>query len=574
MDQANLDISYVVAQQAVSGLAVSYVINATQASTADLGIAYSISDTTSGTSRDEFAGTWADSTQIAANMLPDWHAGRKGQAGSNYQKFLNASTMQMDDIQEKMIRARRNLHLYTAETKEISKVYASSVTQTAKQAPSKNMLLNSDFTEKRPAIIDQPMHWSTSGSTGSISYADDSLFGGSAVELRAASGESCNLSQNVDLRDVLTKSLTLSAWVKSPVSSSDTASTDHARLQLSVLRMDGTPLSTQVALPVTTSGSWQRVSATVISSSEIYSASCRLEVGSPNNTRTHLTYVGGLQLEEGEVSTSWQQGDNDSPDAPFGVVAFSDSTSKTEGSDTWTQIPGQRVHFIQDEGEFLTTFIPTSISSATTVATPSTSSAELVRGKYHEWTDKRPFTTSYEVSASDSSVINRKLRETDEIYQSFKLAERGIYSDTQWINADSHLENNGAYAQTIKAITILEGNMLALVKDVYTPSGGSEKVAWSIKVVSLNQFPGIDELQVIRDLKIPSNVDMTALESSNGAFNYIGVVTGDPKNLVLSTSGGTPAHVNITVAYDYYTADLNRGQLVTRENYAGNLVIT
>ncbi len=582
MEQANLNISYAVRQQSVTGLAVSYAIGAVEASVSSLTVAYAIAQSNNATVMDEFAGTWADNTQAAANMLPDWHAGRKGGPGSNYQQFLNSAAQGIDDLQNKMHRGRRNLHLYTAETKEVSEVYLAPVSQPAKQNPSQNLLLNSDFTDKKPAIIDQPMHWSSAGTTGTITYAEDSLFGGSAVELRAAAGSRCRLSQSVDLSSTPGQSLTFSAWIKTPlaasVASGESASTDVAHIQLSALRMDGTPLSTQVALPVTTSGSWQRVSATVKATSEIYSASCKIEVGATDTTRTHLTYVGGMQLEVGEVSTSWQQGDNDSPDAPYGVVAFgSESTAQeTIGGQatTWTQTPGQRVHFISNEAEFLSTFIPTSITSVVSTATQSPSLAETAKGFYYEWTDKRPFTTSYEIDSSDSSVINRNLRETGEVYQAFKLAEKGIVSSSEFVNADSFFEDNGSYTQEIRAICLLEGNLLALVKDSYTPTGGTLSEAWSIKVIGLNQHPGTDFLQVVADLKIPADAQFSFIESQSGAFNYMGVATGDPKTLVLATSGSTPAYFNITVAYDYYTADLNRGQLVTRENYAGNLVIT
>lgn len=342
--------------------------------------------------------------------------------------------------------------------------------------------------------------------------------------------------------------------------------------------MDGTPLSTQVALPVSTSGSWQRVSATVSSSSEIYSASCKVEVNATNASRTHLTYVGGMQLEVGEVATSWQQGDSDSSDAPFGVAAFAgeSTTQDTIGGQavTWKTNSGTRVSFIEDENEFLSNFVPTAITAITSVASAPISTAEVSKGRYHEWTDSQVYSTSYQVSTTDSSSIDRVLRRTGEIYQSFKLSERGVYSDDLFINASEHLNSSGSYSQEVKAVCLLEGNLLALVKDTFTPTAGTRKTSWSIKTVSLNQFPGVDELQVVSDLEIPESAALSTVEVGSGAFDYIGVADGDPNNIVISTSGGTPAYFNITVAYDYYTADLNRGQIVTRENYAGNIVIT
>lgn len=583
MDYAYLDISYSINQKVVTGLSVSYVIEAVEASTQSLGIAYAISDSSTVSTADEFDGTWGDNTQVAANMLPDWHAGRKGGAGSNYQQMLNSATMHMDDLSFEMIRGRRNMHLYTAETKDVYEVFTTFVEQTQKLHDSKNLLTNSDFSQKKPAIVDQPLYWSTSDTTGSISYAEDSLFGGRSIELRSDSGEKCRISQSVEMSDIPGQAVTLTAWIKIPVDSTvsdaEEADVTVANIQLSTLRMDGTPQSTQVALPVTTSGSWQRVSATVSSDSEIYSASCKLEVDATDASRTHLIYVGGLQLEVGEVSTSWQQGDNDTDDAPYSVVAFDEESvtaQETIGgvTTTWSQNDASRVYYIENEVEFLTTLVPTSISSIETTTDITESTAETVKGVYHEWTDKRAFSTAYEVDSNDSSVINRILRETGEVYQAFKLTERGIASSDTYVDASLYYDENGTYTQEVRTICLLGGNLLALVKDTYTPTDGSTTTAWSIKTINLDQHPGVDELQVVSDLKIPDFSGFTTVESTSGDFNYMGVASGNPKKLVLSTDGGTPAYIDITVAYDYYTADLNRGQLATRENYAGNLVIT
>lgn len=590
MEFSNLAVSYEIRQQLVTGIAVSYAITAEVAEEASLGIVYEIASTTSATERDRFIGTWADNTQVACNLLPDWHSGRKYGKASHYQQLLNSTTQAIDDIQFKMIRGRRNLHLYTAETREISKVFRTSVSGRPKTTPSKNLLRNADFSLKRPALLDNPMRWSTSGTTGKISYADDSLFGGSSIELRAEAGERCRLSQSVTLTEEPLTPLTASVWIKTPleasVAASETASTSTAHIQLSILKMDGTPTSTQVALPVTTNGSWQRVSATLIPSSDIYSASIKLEIDATNATRTHLSYVGGLQLEAGKSSTSWQAGDSDIPQwinnssgTPYNAVAFGASVSKQETiggqAVVWDQISGRRAFFVESEDEFLSLNIPTSISSIEeSPATTPQSTSEVAMGSYHEWTDKRSFSTSYEVDATNSATINRILRETGEHYQQFKMTERGIFSDDKYVDLSLHLADNGTYLAEIRAICILNGNLLALTKESYTPNGGTQEVVWAIKVISLQQTPGIDELQVLTDLKIPSTTDLTLIESLNDPFNYLGIESGNITTLVIATSGSTPMYIKLNVGYDYYTVDLRRGQLVTRENYAGNLVIT
>jgi hypothetical protein len=570
---------------------------------ATLGITYGYSNST-GERCSPLAGRWGDWTQKVANKLPQWHAGRKNRESGDYQDFLNGMTMSFDDINQEVLRARRNRYPSTADTFQPYRAYRANVEvdiDGLTKHKSSNLFLNSDFSQLRTARYRLPAHWSdlktkTTGTVKAFDHANidtgDPVVGSHAVELNATDGTAGYLHQSRRVTLPAGGDMTVSAWVNVPIDTAvvaaETVNAFRAGLYASIMYVDGSSNSCRVAFPNTTTGHWERVSATMSVDKPVMNYSVMINV--TGQGRDNIALVDAIQLEAGSHATAWRDNPDDGPwyldvdssverRGPLDVHSIFTGTfymSRTVESEStqWQAYPKTRLFYtrkVQDFGDLAIPTRETGVGATYTAATLPTTINNKKYGQYTEEVTKKSWVTHWRISPDTGNQIQRYIPETQDIIGTYKIADRDLDQDgnTQYgVPQDQYASGAGHFTSTIRDFTILNGKMWLLMREVLDSSTPNTHLV--LKIVSLDALPHSNFLECVHDIHLSTAI---AANDTLLVVNDVSHIQGRPDQLLLTTAAG-PAYFRVDFAYDYYMLAESEGQVITRHKYEGPILIT
>jgi len=535
-------------------------------------------------------GRWSDHTQRICNRLPYWHVGRRGGNGTNYQKMINTFGIVLEDLSYEMSNARRNLYIDTVDAFQLSSTYRTNLKVNLEEFnkhPSSNMLINSDFSIKGTAKYKLPYAWSDlkEASTAAVSCEEinDSVIGGNCITITATAGQTGYIHQRVNAEIPKGENVTLSAWVNIPVDDtiSDTEDATVTSLYLSVIYVDGTEDSTRVALPITTMGYWKRISVTIELTKPSYTMAAMIKVDVPIGDRDHVVCVDALQLEVGAVATQWRDHVSDSPswlnitsglpNGPIDTHIVSPQSTAVVTIDSKnvsiTTSQKRRLFYVDKISQFGDHSIPTAIQSMTDVSSSvPTTRATKKFGIYSDVIDKSSWPVVWRINPDDSAQIQKLTQGPLDVLGTYSIAERDIEQDGSTlygVPVDHYPASH--YTLQILDFSILNKNIWAFCKEVL-----DSVTFYTIKIISTDTHPALSYLEMINDIAL-STTDAATIGGLGADISFIAHVDGDLNNIVISN--GTN-YYTIQLYFDYYMLALDKGQVLTRHNYTGDLVMT
>ena len=554
------------------------------------------------TATGSMVGYWSDHTQVIANNLPLWHAGRYSNT-SNYQQFLNSMAINFEYNYNFFTASRKNIFIDTVETDEI---FSGHVCSYPKENPdlsdrqNANLIYNSDFSIPSRAISSLPCRWSIDKSTGAT-VSLNTLYGlsaGNALEIKTNSNEHATVYQGYGLNYSKGQDLVLSAMVNVPNNSdfTDSNASGSANLVIEALYVDGTIGRSSVSIPLSTTETgyletlltgvnntvhishWEKISTSLNLTKPTVNIKCFINSDYSNNSSDFLFYVDCLQLEEGSSSTRWKkfaldtlpwiysQPDyvpseynvysNDTSSYTYNAVVLNSNTSYLHSR------PKTQLYYTLNEDDFYYESVPTRLVSVNT--SNNTGINKSIKGLVSDIHDPLILNAQYIVDPSDSSKIKKQSFELNDDYGSYAIAERDYFGTNPYehtVIKDYYSSGNVQYTLDIKGITFNGENIVAFCKE----SLDSEDY-YTFKFIKPHKgFTG-SYFECIQDYRVSDDVKskLAAIEVGDIEFNSISKLEGSKNRFIIEASNGV--RYEALFAYDYYI-DAGNGQFLTREKY-------